>query len=61
MTEGTGWYCTAGGVLPLIWQKGGPKDDLLLYLEDGTEVLVAPGKSYVAYLPAGRENAVVFG
>ncbi len=61
MTEGTGWYCTAGGVLPLIWQKGGPKDDLHLYLEDGTEVLVAPGKSYVAYLPAGRENAVVFG
>lgn len=52
---GTGYYFSMGGVQPITWKKGGPKDPLRLYDEGGAELLVNKGRSYVGLVPQDRE------
>lgn len=55
---GDGWYFTAGGVQAITWQKGDALARLVIYGQDGAEIQVQPGKSYVGFVPLARENAV---
>lgn len=51
-TKGEGWYFSRGGGEKIKWQKGNPTDMLKLYSEDGQELSVNCGTSYVAFVDA---------
>lgn len=51
-SEGTGTYYTNGSLQPIHWKKGDPNAPLQLFTEDGEELLVQQGKSYIGFVPA---------
>lgn len=48
LTEGEGFYLVNGTWQKINWKKGDVTDELLLFSETGTPLVMAPGKSYVA-------------
>lgn len=44
---GEGWYVSGGKVVPITWDKDSPNDLIVLYNEDGQEVEVNRGTSYI--------------
>lgn len=44
---GTGWYACDGVIVPLTWTKPTPNDPITLYNEDGDELEVNRGRSYI--------------
>lgn len=58
LTEGTGWYFTAGGLQKIQWKKGEPQQPLQLLDESGNALQVFPGKSYIGFVPAARPEAI---
>ena len=56
----TGWYFTAGGVTPITWQKGRPEDALRLFTDDGQELQVQPGKTYIGLYNENRPDSLAW-
>ncbi|MDL2324580.1 DUF3048 domain-containing protein, partial [Ruminococcaceae bacterium OttesenSCG-928-A16] len=52
-TGGEGIYFTAGGATPVQWHKGPPESPLRIATKDGTMLEVQPGKTFIAFAPAG--------
>ena len=51
LTAGQGYYISGGQALPVSWRKG-RTDDRLVFLDDqGNELMVNAGKSYVGIVP----------
>ncbi|MCI8308547.1 MAG: DUF3048 domain-containing protein [Lachnospiraceae bacterium] len=48
---GKGWYITNGKAIKITWKKNESKGFMKYYHEDGTELVINPGKTYVALFP----------
>ena len=44
---GTGYYISNGAVQPITWKKAGIKERIVLFDEDGQELTINAGKSYI--------------
>lgn len=60
MEGGTGYYFSLGSVREITWEKGSPTAPLRLFGEDGQEIDVQPGKSYVGMIPTVQAESVHF-
>ena len=49
-TAGEGFYLTRGGLQKVTWKKGVVETPLTVYAEDGSELAVNVGTSYVAFV-----------
>ncbi|SCJ77487.1 Putative lipoprotein yerB precursor [Anaerotruncus sp. 2789STDY5834896] len=58
LEAGTGYYFTGGAYKPISWKKGGLDDALTLYEEDGSELKVRPGQSYIAIVGENMRDAL---
>lgn len=59
LTGGTGWYVTGDAWQPVTWQKGDVTAPLELYAQDGSELSVNPGRSYVGLYGIGGQTVTV--
>lgn len=50
LSGGTGVYLTQGAWQKITWTKGDALDPLQIYAEDGSELVVNPGPSYIGIL-----------
>ena len=44
---------------PSTWKKAGEADPLRVYGADGTELLLAPGNTWVEMIPAGMGSLTI--
>lgn len=49
--SGSGWYACGGKYVPITWERGSGTVPFHYYLEDGTELSVGVGSSYIAVIP----------
>ncbi len=50
----TGWYLSEGKAIPITWTKAEREDRITLYDEDGEELVINTGKTYMAYCEEGN-------
>ncbi len=55
LSSGNGFYASAGGVVPIKWEKGDAKDSFNFTLEDGSKLTVNQGNSYVCIMNKTRD------
>ena len=48
---GSGWYACGGKCVPITWERESGRAPFHYYLEDGTELSVGAGSSYIAIIP----------
>lgn len=58
--EGKGYYCTNGKAIPITWKKESKGNPTKYYLEDGTELLLNPGKTWISIIGNGANAGVAF-
>ncbi len=51
LSSGKGWFACGGKMVPITWEKGGPNDPFRYFREDGSELALGRGKSYVCVIP----------
>ncbi len=54
LSSGSGYYASAGGVVPIKWEKGDSEDNFKFTLEDGSKLTVNQGNSYVCIMNKSR-------
>ena len=54
-TTGKGYYANGGKLIPITWSRGANSGPFHYYREDGTELSVSPGHTYIGIIP--RVNA----
>jgi len=57
---GSGYYCTNGKAIPITWEKTSKKSKTKYYTEDGEELLLNPGKTWVSIIGNGEGAGVSF-
>lgn len=58
--EGNGYYCTNGKAVPITWKKESKGNPTKYYLEDGTELLLNPGKTWISIIGNSENASVAF-
>ncbi len=58
--EGKGYYCTNGKAIPITWKKADAKAKTQYFTEDGNELLLNPGKTWVSIIGSGDNAGVAF-
>ena len=58
--EGKGYYCTNGKAVPITWKKEDKKAKTKYYTEDGNELLLNPGKTWISIIGSGENAGVTF-
>ena len=53
-TNATGFYVSHGKMQQITWSKGDASDPIKFFDENGQELKVNPGKSYVCFNKAGK-------
>jgi hypothetical protein len=53
--SGKGYYITNGAYVPITWQKADRRAPTYYYLEDGKELVLNPGKTWIQVIPTGSE------
>ena len=48
---GTGYYANGGKLIPITWNCNGEREPFLFYTEDGQELQLGVGNTYIAILP----------
>ena len=61
LTKGAGYYCYGGKARAVRWEKGGPTAALKLLDEEGKEIAVNPGKSYIAVIGNDQKEFLSLG
>lgn len=56
--SGSGYYVTNGKSVKITWKKANDSSVTKYYFEDGTEVLLNPGKTWIAIFPKDRESSI---
>ena len=56
--SGTGYYVTNGKYVKIIWKKTSETAITRYYLEDGTELSLNPGKTWIAIFPMNQESNI---
>lgn len=58
--NGDGYYCTNGKAIPITWEKTSEKGKTKYYTEDGEELLLNPGKTWISIIGNGEGAGVSF-
>lgn len=58
--SGTGYYATDGKIIPITWKKSSKKAQTKFYTEDGEELLLNPGKTWVAVFESENPGGVTW-
>lgn len=58
LESGNGYYCVNGTYTPIKWSKGAAKNGFKFTKEDGSELLVNPGNSWVCIADSGTSQPV---
>lgn len=58
--EGKGYYCTDGKEIPITWKKESKDGVTKYYTEDGQELLLNPGKTWISIIGSGENAGVSF-
>lgn len=58
--EGTGYYITNGKAIPIKWSKSGKKAKTKYTTEDGEELLLNPGKTWISIIGDSEQASVTF-
>ena len=53
---GEGWYVSEGRIIPITWSKPSPVDPIVIYNENGQEVDVNRGRSYICVVDNDMES-----
>ena len=53
---GEGWYVSEGRIIPITWSKPSPVDPIVIYNENGQEVEVNRGRSYICVVDNDMES-----
>ena len=56
LDEGNGIYVSNGTYKNITWKKGNATDTLKFFNEDGSELSLNPGRSYIGIVGTGREK-----
>ncbi|MGN0242681.1 MAG: DUF3048 domain-containing protein [Lachnospiraceae bacterium] len=54
--KGTGYYCTRGKYQKISWKKKGKKAVTRYYAENGKEIKMNPGKTFISVYPTSRAD-----
>ncbi len=57
--EGKGYYITNGGMIPITWKKSESNRWMRYFTEDGEELVINPGNTYIAVFPNHRSDKFV--
>lgn len=60
LQNGSGYYLTRGTRTSIQWTKGNPSDPIKYYLDNGEELSVNPGNSWVLFAPNSLNDKVQF-
>lgn len=60
ISSGSGYFITNGKVVPITWKKTSHESPTHYYLENGTELLLNKGKTWIAVFPSYREDQILF-
>ncbi len=58
--SGSGLYATNGKIIPITWQKTSENAQTKFFTEDGEELLLNPGKTWVAVFESENTNGVTW-
>lgn len=58
--NGQGYYITNGSAIPITWEKTGKNAKTKYYTEDGQELLLNPGKTWISIIGSGEGTGVSF-
>lgn len=58
--DGKGYYCTNGKAIPITWNKSAANAKTKYYTEDGNELLLNPGKTWISIIGSGDNAGVAF-
>lgn len=58
--EGKGYYCTNGKAVPITWKKSSDSSKTEFYKEDGSELLLNPGKTWISIIGDGQNAGISF-
>ncbi len=56
--EGEGYYFNGGFAQKITWKRSGETAEFSYYAEDGSELKVAPGRSYVSIVDTAKKGSV---
>lgn len=59
VSSGSGYYITDGKYISITWKKDSENSPTKYYLEDGTELNLNPGKSWITLFPSNRFGDVI--
>lgn len=59
-SSGKGYYISNGKAINITWKKNESTKKMRYYNEDGSELTLNPGKTYIGIFPDNRTNGVVF-
>lgn len=57
-SSGTGYYITNGELVEVTWKKIESKKEMHYYNLDGTELMINPGKTYIAVFPNNQKKEI---
>ena len=58
--EGEGYYCTDGKAIAITWKKDSQKSKTKYYTQDGQELLLNPGKTWISIVGNGENTGISF-
>ncbi len=58
--SGEGYYCTNGKAIPIKWEKKSKNDPTKFYTENGEELLLNPGKTWISIIGNAEGCGVSF-
>lgn len=58
--KGKGYYFTDGKGIPITWKKSSSKSRTKFFTEDGEELLLNPGKTWISIIGNGSDAGVTF-
>ncbi len=56
--QGEGYYMNGGQAQKMIWKRSGETAEFSYYAADGTELKVAPGRSYISIVDTAKKGSV---
>lgn len=58
--SGTGLYATNGKIIPITWKKSSENAQTKFYTEDGEELVLNPGKTWIAVFESNNTEGVTW-
>lgn len=59
-SSGEGYYVSDNRVIPITWEKNESEKKCRYYTENGEELKLNPGKSYIGVVPSANKSQVAF-